>query len=190
LYLIDFYSLAGVPSGGFTEAFAFVFQDRDLDLLGIPEKDAHQKDLKVLDTFWGAYEIMAVSLVDMKAWHWLYDHPQATPEQLREAVLAIARGIWNQYFAPVFEVRDQIILAVYSHMIDYTLYLPHYALGSIIQFQLEDYLRDKVLGPEMERMCLAGNIMPQMWMKNAVGSEISVKPMLQAVDRALKIANK
>ena len=190
LYLIDFYSLAGVPSGGFTEAFAFVFQDRDLDLLGIPEKDAHQKDLKVLDTFWGAYEIMAVSLVDMKAWHWLYDHPQATPEQLREAVLAIARGIWNQYFAPVFGVRDQIILAVYSHMIDYTLYLPHYALGSIIQFQLEDYLRDKVLGPEMERMCLAGNIMPQMWMKNAVGSEISVKPMLQAVDRALKIANK
>lgn len=190
LYLIDFYSLAGVPSGGFTEAFAFVFQDRDLDLLGIPEKDAHQKDLKVLDTFWGAYEIMAVSLVDMKAWHWLYDHPQATPEQLREAVLAIARGIWNQYFAPVFGVRDQIILAVYSHMIDYTLYLPHYALGSIIQFQLEDYLRDKVLGPEMERICLTGNIMPQMWMKNAVGSEISVKPMLQAIDRALKIANK
>lgn len=190
LYLIDFYSLAGVPSGGFTEAFAFIFQDRDLDLLGIPEKDAHQKDLKVLDTFWGAYEIMAVSLVDMKAWHWLYDHPQATPEQLREAVLAIASGIWNQYFAPVFGVRDQIILAVYSHMIDYTLYLPHYALGSIIQFQLEDYLRDKVLGPEMERICLTGNIMPQMWMKNAVGSEISVKPMLQAIDRALKIANK
>lgn len=190
LYLIDFYSLAGVPSGGFTEAFAFIFQDRDLDLLDIPEKDAHQKDLKVLDTFWGAYEIMAVSLVDMKAWHWLYDHPQATPEQLREAVLAIASGIWNQYFAPVFGVRDQIILAVYSHMIDYTLYLPHYALGSIIQFQLEDYLRDKVLGPEMERICLTGNIMPQMWMKNAVGSEISVKPMLQAIDRALKIANK
>jgi len=190
LYLIDFYSLAGVPSGGFTEAFAFVFQDRDLDLLGIPEKDAHQKDLKVLDTFWGAYEIMAVSLVDMKAWHWLYDHPQATPKQLREAVLAIASGIWNQYFAPVFGVRDQIILAVYSHMIDYTLYLPHYALGSIIQFQLEDYLRDKVLGPEMERICLAGNIMPQMWMKNAVGSEISVKPMLKAVDSALRIAKK
>ena len=190
LYPIDFYSLAGVPNGGFTEAFAFVFQDRDLDLLGIPEKDAHQKDLKVLDTFWNAYEIMAVSLVDMKAWHWLYGHPQATPEQLREAVLSIAREIWNQYFAPVFGARDQIILAVYSHMIGYTLYLPHYALGNVIQFQIEDYLRDKVLGPEMERMCLAGNIMPQMWMKNAVGSEISVKPMLKAVDRALKIANK
>ncbi|MCX6557901.1 MAG: hypothetical protein NTW95_10800, partial [Candidatus Aminicenantes bacterium] len=182
LYPIDFYCLAGVPNTAVTEAFAFVFQDRDLELLGIPEKDPRQKDLKVLDTFWNAYEIMAVSLVDMKAWHWLYGHPQATPGQLRDAVLAIAREIWNQYFAPVFGVRDQVILAIYSHMIDYTLYLPHYALGNVIQFQLEDYLREKVLGPEMERMCLAGNIMPQLWMKNAVGSEISVKPMLTAVD--------
>ncbi len=187
LYPIDFYSLIGVPSGGFTEAFAFIFQDRDLELLGILEKDSSQKDLKVLDTFWNAYEIMAVSLLDMKAWHWLYDHPQATPEQLKEAVIAMAKEIWNQYCAPVFGVRDQVILAIYSHMIDYTLYLPHYALGNIIQFQLEDYLKDKVLGPEMERMCASGNILPQQWMQNAVGTKISVKPLLQAVDRALKL---
>ena len=188
LYLIDLYSLAGVPNGAFTEAFAFIFQERDLEVLGIPEKDPRQKELKVLDTFWSAYEIMGVSLVDMQAWHWLYDHPQATPEQLKLAVIAIAKSVWNQYFAPVFGVRDQVILAVYSHMIDYTLYLPHYALGNVIQFQLEDFLKDKVLGPEMERMCAAGNILPQLWMKNAVGAEISVKPLLQAVDRALKIA--
>ena len=188
LYLIDYYSLAGVPNTAFTEAFASIFQERDLEVLGIPEKDPRQKELKVLDTFWGAYEIMAVSLVDMQAWHWLYDHPQATPEQLKAAVVAIAKNIWNQYFAPVFGARDQVILAVYSHMIDYTLYLPDYAVGSVIQFQLEDYLKDKVLGPEMERMCRIGNIMPQQWMKDAVGSEISVKPMLKAVDRALKIA--
>jgi hypothetical protein len=98
--------------------------------------------------------------------------------------------VWNQYYAPVFGVRDQVVLAVYSHMIDYTLYLPHYALGNVIQFQLEDYLKDKVLGPEMERMCLLGNIMPQLWMKKAVGSGISVKPLLQAVDRALALARK
>lgn len=190
LYKIDYYSLAGVPNGAFTEAFAFIFQDRDLELLGIPAKDPRQKELKVLDTFWSAYEIMAVSLVDMQAWHWLYGHPQATPQQLKEAVIAIAKGIWNQYFAPVFGIRDQVILAVYSHMIDYTLYLPHYAIGNVIQFQIEDFLRGKALGPEMERMCLAGNIMPQLWMKNAVGREISVMPMLKAVDRALQIASK
>ncbi len=39
-------------------------------------------------------------------------------------------------------------------------------------------------------MCLAGNIMPQVWMKNAVGDEISVKPLLKAVDRALALAKK
>ena len=75
-------------------------------------------------------------------------------------------------------------------MIDYTLYLPHYAIGNVIQFQIEDFLRGKDLGPEMERMCLAGNIMPQVWMKNAVGSEISVKPLLLAADRALRLAKK
>ncbi len=187
MHLIDHYSLAGVPSGAFTEAFAYIFQERDLDLLGMAQ-DPRSRELKVLDTFWGAYEIMGVSLVDMQVWHWLYDHPQASPAELREAVSAIAKSVWNQYFAPVFGVRDQVILAIYSHMIHYTLYLPHYALGNVIQFQLEDFLKDKVLGPEMERMCAAGNILPQLWMKNAVGSEISVKPMLKAVDRALKLA--
>jgi hypothetical protein len=54
LYLIDHYSLAGVPNGAFTEAFAFIFQERDLEVLGIPEKDPRQKELKVLDTFWSA----------------------------------------------------------------------------------------------------------------------------------------
>lgn len=188
LHLIDHFSLSGVPNGAVTEAFAFIFQERDLELLGVREPDPRQRQLKVLDTFWSAYEIMGVSLVDMRAWHWLYDHPQATPAQLKEAVIAIAKEVWNRYYAPVFGVRDQVILAIYSHMINYTLYLPHYALGNIIQFQLEDYLKDKVLGPEMERMCAAGNITPQEWMKNAVGTEISVKPLLKAVDRALKLA--
>lgn len=188
LHLIDEYALAGVPNGAFTEAFAYIFQERDLELLGVQEPDPRRRELKALDTFWGAYEIMGVSLVDMQAWHWLYGHPDATPAQLKEAVLDIARSVWNQYYAPVFGVRDQVILAVYSHMIDYTLYLPHYALGNVIQFQLEDYLKDKVLGPEMERMCAAGNILPQEWMKRAVGAEISVKPLLKAVDRALKLA--
>jgi hypothetical protein len=190
LHKIDFYSLNGVPNNAFTEAFAFIFQDRDLEVLGITEKDSRQKDLKVMDTFWNTYEGAGVSLVDMKAWNWLYENPSAKPEELKQAVITIAKDLWNKYYAPVFGVRDQIILAIYAHMIDYTLYLPHYAIGNVIQFQVEDFLRARVLGPEMERMMAAGNILPQLWMKNAVGSEISVKPMLQAVDRAIKIANK
>jgi hypothetical protein len=70
-------------------------------------------------------------------------------------------------------------------MIDNALYLPNYALGYLIEFQIEDYMKDKVLGTEMMRMCASGNIVPQQWMKNAVGSEISVKPMLKATEEAL-----
>ena len=53
-----------------------------------PDTRLLQKELKALDTFWGAYEIMGVSLVDMQAWHWLYDHPQAGPGELKQAVIA------------------------------------------------------------------------------------------------------
>jgi hypothetical protein len=80
-----------------------------------------------------------------------------------------------------------VVLAVYSHMIYRALYLPDYAIGNVIQFQLEDYLKGKKIGVEIPRMIAAGNIIPQLWMKNAVGQEISVKPLLQSVDKALTV---
>jgi hypothetical protein len=190
LYNMDYFPLAGVPNTAFTEAIAYVFQDRALDILGIEQKNPRARDLQTLDSFWNSYEIMGVSLLDMKVWHWLYDHPQATAAELKQAVLTAAREIWNTYYAGIFGVRDQVILAVYSHMIDSTLYLPDYSIGHVIQLQIEEYLRDKTVGPEIERMLAAGNIPPQFWMKNAVGSEISVEPMLKAVDRALLIVKK
>ena len=185
LYKIDYYSLAGVPNTSFTEAFAFVFQDRDLELLGLKDDNPETKYLRILGSFWSTYEIIGVSLVDMKVWHWLYEHPDATPAELKNAVVKIAKDIWNKYYADVFGVKDALILAIYSHMIDNSLYLPNYAIGHIIQFQIEEYLKDKNLGTEMERMCVEGNVIPQVWMKNAVGSEISVKPMLLAVGEAV-----
>jgi hypothetical protein len=190
LYKMDYFSLAGVPNTAFTEAIAYVFQDRALDILGIEQNNPRAGDLQTLDSFWNAYEIMGVSLLDMKVWHWLYDHPQATAAELKLSVLAAAREIWNKYYAGIFSVRDQVILAVYSHMIDAALYLPDYSIGHVIQLQIEEYLRDKTVGPEIERMLAAGNIPPQFWMKNAVGSDISVEPMLKAVDRALRIVKK
>jgi hypothetical protein len=190
LFRIDYSSLAGVPNTAFTEAIAYVFQDRALDILGIGQKNPQAGDLQTLDSFWNSYEIMGVSLLDMKVWHWLYEHPQATAVELKQAVLAAAREIWNTYYAGIFGVRDQVILAVYSHMIDSTLYLPDYAIGHVIQLQIEEYLRNKTVGPEIERMLAAGDIPPQFWMKNAVGTEISVEPMLTAVERALQISGK
>jgi hypothetical protein len=186
LYKMDYYSLTGVPNTSFTEALAFTFQRRDLELLGIKNDDSNARDLEVLDNFWDAYEIMGVSLMDMRVWDWMYQHQDATPAELRDAVVSIAKEVWNKYYADVLGSKDEIIFAIYSHMIDAALYLPNYAIGHLIEFQIKDYLKDKPLGPEMMRMCASGNIIPQQWMKNAVGSEISAKPMLDAVSESLK----
>jgi hypothetical protein len=111
LQKVDHYMLRGVPNTAFTEAFAFVFQDRDLDLLEVKGEVAEAKDLKALKSLWDSYEIMGVSLVDMHVWNWLYQHPEATTAQFKEAVISIAKDVWNKYFADVMGVRDQPILA-------------------------------------------------------------------------------
>jgi hypothetical protein len=186
----DSYLMAGVPNTAITEGFAFIFQNRDLDMLGLSGEGRAARQRRALDTLWMTYEIAGAALVDMKAWDWLYKNPEATPDALRRAVMACAREVWNKHYAPVFGVRDQVILAAYSHMIDSALYLPDYPLGHIISFQLESYLQGKSLGKEMERMCRAGRLTPQLWMKNAVGDGISAQPLLKAAAEALKAVKK
>ena len=183
---VDHTLLRGVPNTAFTEAFAFVFQSQDLRLLGFTDQAPDAKYLEDIDALWEMYEISGPALVDMKMWRWMYAHPDATPAQLKEAVIAIAKDIWNTYYAPVFDVRDVEILAIYSHMVYRSMYLPDYPLGQIIAFQLGRFLQTKNLGKEMERMCAQGSITPDLWMERAVGSSISTQPMLQAADDALK----
>lgn len=183
---VDYYLINGVPNTAFTEAWAFVFQKRDLDLLGIKDNNEDKEALMVLDNFWSTYEIMGVSLVDMNLWKWLYEHPDATKEDVKSAVIKIAKDIWNKYYADVFGVKDQPILAIYSHMIDYPLYLSAYPLGHLIEFQIESYIKDKVLGVEMERMLKKGKVTPKYWMLNAVGRELSIEPTLEATSKALQ----
>ncbi len=182
---IDHTLLRGVPNTAFTEAFAFIFQARDLELLDVQSEDPEKEYLEALDVLWSTYEIGGVSLVDMQVWHWMYDHPKATPAELKAAVIQIAKDVWNQYYAPVFGVENVILLGIYSHMIAYGLYLPDYPLGHIIAFQIEQYLKDKNLGTEMERMCTLGSITPNAWMQAALGEPISVEPLLKAAEKAL-----
>jgi hypothetical protein len=167
---IDHTLLAGVPNTAFTEALAFVFQARDLELLGIPDTASQAAHLRNLDDYWGTCEIAAVSLVDMKVWHWMYDHPNATPAELKAGVIGIAQEVWNEYYAEAFGIQDADILAVYSHMISGAMYLPDYTIGSLIAFQIEQYLKTHRLGAEMERMCLQGSITPDLWMQRAVAT--------------------
>jgi hypothetical protein len=186
LYDVDYYMMNGVPNTAFTEALAFIFQKRDLEVLGIKDDNPQKDYLMALDIFWGCYEIMGVSLVDMAVWEWLYAHPDATPVQLKENVIRIACEIWNEYYAPVLGEKDSPVLAIYSHMIDNPLYLANYPMGHLIEFQLEEHLRGKSLATEVLRIYRMGRLAPQLWMKHATGRELSVEPMLQAVKNAVE----
>lgn len=183
---VDYYILHGVPNTAFTEALAFVFQKRDIELLGIKKEDSQKKYLMALDNFWSCYEIMGVSLVDMQVWQWLYEHPKANASELKEAVINISKEVWNKYYADVFGVKDQPILAIYSHMISDPLYLSNYPIGHLIEFQIDQYLDNKKFADEVTRIYTYGKIIPQLWMKNAVGNEISIQPTLKATEEALK----
>jgi len=186
---VDYTLLSGVPNTAFTEALAFVFQGHDLELLGLPAPDARAQAEKTLNDFWGTYEIAGVALVDMGVWHWMYDHPQATPNQLNDATVQIAKDIWNRYYAPVFHQNDVVLLGVYSHMIDSFLYLPDYPIGHMIAFQIEEQMKKAgSIGPEFERMAKEGRVIPDLWMENATGRPVGPEALLEATKNALAAA--
>jgi hypothetical protein len=183
---IDFTLLQGVPNTAFTEALAFVFQGHDLELLGLSKPDANSLALKTLNDFWGTYEIAGVGLVDMTVWHWMYDHPNATPAELKDATVEISKGIWNKYYAPVFGKRDVVLLGIYSHMIDSFLYLPDYPIGHLIAFQIEEQMEEAGnIGAEFERMATVGSVTPDLWMKKATGAPVGPEALLAATKKAL-----
>jgi hypothetical protein len=184
---IDYYTLSGVPNTAFTEALAFVFQGHDLELLGLSQPNTKARALKSLDEFWGTAEIAGVALVDMAVWHWMYEHPNASPAELREATVQISRDVWNKYFASIFGKRDVVLLGVYSHMIDSFLYLPDYPIGHMIAFQIEAQMEKAGdIGSEFERMATVGSLVPDLWMKKATGAPVGPEALLAATAKAVK----
>lgn len=186
LHDVDYYMLHGVPNTAFTEALAFIFQKRDLDLLDIKDPNPSKAHMMALDNFWSCYEIMGVSLVDMNVWKWMYENPAAQPADLKEAVMRIAKDIWNKYYAPVLGSKDEPILGIYSHMIDNPLYLSAYPVGHLIDFQIEEYIAGKSFADEIQRIYQQGRIVPQLWMQTAVGREIANEPTQNASQEALQ----
>lgn len=188
LYGVRDFMMTGIPNSAFTEASAFLFQDRDLMLLG---KGRHEVDrMATLNTFWGTCEIMAVSLVDMRMWRWLYAHPEANAAQLREAVCEISAEVWNAYFADDLGEWNSPILGIYSHLVEVPMYLPNYPIGHIANFQIEQYLTQQptqqAWAKEYERIYSQGRLTPEHWMRGAVGSPLRIEPILMAVRDALK----
>ncbi|HWU90808.1 MAG TPA: hypothetical protein VN253_26260, partial [Kofleriaceae bacterium] len=188
LYDIDHTLLAGVPNAAFTEALAFLFQARDLTLLGRPAPGADAERSRVLDAFWNTWEIAGSALVELDVWRWLYAHPAATAAEIREATVRIARDVWNRYYAPVLGGKDTALLAIYSHTISIPLYLFNYVLGHLIAFQVEEHLAGKdarTFAAEFERIARLGAILPDLWMQQATGKPVSTRPLLDATARAL-----
>ncbi len=183
---IDYVLLNGVPNTAFTEALAFVFQARDLELLGLDSPGEEELAMRALDDFWGAAEIGAVALVDIAVWRWMYDHPEATPAELRAATVQISKDVWNRYFAEIFDVEDVTLLGIYSHMINRAIYLPDYPIGAMISRQIENHIaKSGDLGAEFERMSLSGNIAPDLWMKIATGQTVGPEALIETAEKAL-----
>ena len=183
---VDHTILSGVPNTAFTEAIAFVFQAQDLRLLGLAADNPKSYASNVLNDFWGTYEIAGVALLDMAVWHWMYDHPNATPAELKAATLDLARDLWNRYYAPVLGKRDVVLLGIYSHMIHSVLYLPDYPIGHLIAHQLGEQIKKAAsIGSEIERVARIGRVTPDLWMTQATGSAVGATALLEAAERAL-----
>ena len=184
---VDHTLLAGVPNTAFTEALAMLLQAHDLEVLGLSSPDEKSEAFRTLNDFWNTYEIGGVALVDMAVWHWMYDHPAATPNQLRDATLQISKDVWNRYYAPVFGQKDVVLLGIYSHMIHSFLYLPDYPIGHLIGFQIEQHMKNTGrLGNEFERMAKEGRVTPDMWMINASGKPVGAEALLEATQQSLE----
>jgi hypothetical protein len=186
LYDVPYLALNGIPNTAFTEALAFIFQAKDLEFLGIRNNAPDRESMEVLDAFWEVCEIAGVGLCDISLWRWMYAHPDFSTTELKEAAISIAKQVWNQYYADLFGMTDQTILAIYSHQINYPLYLPAYSIGHLITFQLNRYFRDKDVAKEVERCFSMGRLTPDVWMKKATGSPVSVEPMLEAVREVIR----
>jgi hypothetical protein len=189
LYEVDYTLLGGVPNTAFTEALAFLFQARDLALLGRPAPGGEAARTRVLDQFWNTFEIAGSALVEIDVWHWLYDHPNATAAELREATVSIARATWDKYYAPVLGGKGETsLLAIYSHTIGSPLYLFNYVLGHTIAFQMEEHVAGKdakTFAAEFTRVSRLGAILPDSWMMAATGKPVSAESLLAATERAL-----
>jgi len=182
----DYPVLVGVPTAGITEGAAEFFAYRNIRALGLdegsPEEMAH---MQALATFWYNVDMGGQALTEMEVWKWMTDHPDATPGEVKEALLGISRAVWNDYFAPVFGVRDQHILGIYNHMITGSFYLYNYFIGNVVMFQLFEHFARHPVGYGFANACREGNTLPDLWMKRAVGEPLSILPLLQGANKAV-----
>jgi hypothetical protein len=180
-------ALKGVPGSCAVESVANVFCDTRFKLVGVKlsTEDIEPLDQMTIESMLASCQMAAPSLLELRVWWWLYDRPDATAEQLRDAVLETAADIWSEFFEPYFGPDPYYLPAAYQHMIGYPLYLANYVLSDIALQQMRAYVRDKDVAAELMRWYLIGRLTPDLWMERAVGAPLSAEPLLRDADRVL-----
>ena len=188
-YFVSRPALRGVPNTACTEAFAFLYQSLAKRVLGLEDAAEADRQFAVdsVATMLSACQIAGPSLLELRAWRWLYANPTATPAALREEVLRIAADLWTRFYERDFGKDSYRILAAYQHMIAHPLYLPDYTLGHMMSHQIRSYMRGKDLAGETKRITSLGCLTPDLWMRRAVGAPVSPEPL--ARDAAAGLAH-
>ncbi|MFM1868721.1 MAG: hypothetical protein RL591_2129 [Planctomycetota bacterium] len=178
-YFVSRPALRGVPNTACTEAFAFLYQSLAKRVLGLEDAAAANRQFAVdsVATMLSACQIAGPSLLELRAWRWLYANPTATPAALRAEVLRIAEDLWKRFYERDFGQDPYRILAAYQHMIAHPLYLPDYTLGHMMSHQIRSYMRGKDLAGETKRITSLGCLTPDLWMRRAVGGPVSAAPL-------------
>ena len=143
LYDVDHTLLAGVPNTAFTEALAFVFQAKDLRAARATPSPTPRASGCACSTTSGRPG-------RSPAWPW-WTSPSGTGcTNTRSATPQAAarghhghrpRGLEPVLRAGAGRARTRLLLGIYSHMINYPLYLFNYPLGHLIAFQIEEHVK-------------------------------------------------
>ena len=179
--------LEGVPNTACTEAFAFLYQSLAKRVLGIEDEAEAERSFheNTASTMLMACQIAGPSLMELRTWRWLYEHPDADAAALRDTVLRISGEVWSEFFEVDFGPDPYHILGAYQHMVAHPLYLPDYAIGQMISHQVRAHVRTRDVAEETKRICSIGCLTPAAWMKQAVGGAISPRPLIEDTTRAL-----
>jgi hypothetical protein len=188
-YFVSRPALRGVPNTACTEAFAFLYQSLAKRVLGLEDAAEAERQFAVdsVATMLSACQIAGPSLLELRAWRWLYAHPEATAAELRAEVLRIAEDLWGRFYARDFGADPYRILAAYQHMIAHPLYLPDYTLGHMMSHQIRSYMQGKDLAAETKRITSLGCLTPDRWMRLAVGGPVSPEPLARDAAQGLRV---
>lgn len=186
---VDNFMMKGVPTLAFNKALGFVFQKNACQSLGKCKLNSREKSDATLDSYWNTYASMGAALLEIRIWQWYYKNPSANEAQLNFAVRDLAVEIWNQYYTPVFKIKNSPILSSYTKMISDPFSLSTDAIGCLVGFQLEQYLDGKNFSKEVICMFSTGLVTPELWMRKGLQQGISVNVLLNATVSALKITD-